>query len=102
MAYKKYYKTIQQSNEKYQVLANVYYQGTQRGFKHGCNEIDIMNNEGDVLYSKTFDKPVTQNYLNRTWEQYGYQSVLKKAVQKISKELFDKNINSEYIIEEVL
>lgn len=103
MAYKKkYYKTITLSNEKYSIEANVFYQDTQHGFRHGVDAIYIMNNEGKLLYSKTFDRPVTQNYLNRTWEVYPYQSVLKGAIYKVSKNLFDMNIDSGYIVNEVL
>lgn len=102
MAYKKYYKTIQQSNEKYTVLANVFCQGTQHGFKHGCDNIDIMDSDGNVLYSKTFDKPTICHYINRTWECYEFQSVIKEAIRKISTELRNKNIDSEYITKEVL
>lgn len=102
MAYKKYYNSKIIQNKKYIVLAEVFYQGTSHGFKHGVELITILDDECNSLFKKEFKRPVTCNYLNRTWEEYVYQSVLKKAVRKISKELFDKNIDTEYIIKEVL
>lgn len=102
MAYRKYYKTITQSNEKYSIEANVFYQGTQHGFKHGVDVIYIMNNEGKLLYHKIFNRPVTLNYLNRAYELYPYQAILQEAIYKVSKDLLDMNIDSDYIIKEVL
>lgn len=54
-------------------IFRVHYRETRSGFLHFC-ELTTKNNE--VSCAKT-------SYLNRTWEKYTYQSVMKKAVWKL-------------------
>lgn len=49
------------------------YNSTRSGFSHTCSLIK----EGELLIE------AKSNYLNRTWESYTYQSVMREAVWKL-------------------
>ena len=60
-----------------------YYQSTRTGFRHLCF-ITHMCEGGEPSTKDYIAKCV---YYNRTWEEYCYQSVLRKAATKILHEL---------------
>ena len=77
-------KTDKENN--YEVQFTCYTQDTTHGFRHICT----------LGYSDTTESRLIKNdivakvtYLNRTWENYQYQTVLRNAVRKLD---IDKNI----------
>ena len=71
-------------------------QGTSYGFRHVCYE-------GLIAYPYRGLKPLAKcNYLNRTWECWQYQSVLREAIEKLYKK---KDINEgtyNYLIDSLI
>ena len=56
-----------------------YYQSTRTGFRHLCF-LTSMCEDGEP---STKDYLAKCTYINRTWERYAYESVLREAVNKI-------------------
>ena len=58
---------------------------TRNGF---CHKTTLFDNNGNQIATKT------NNYLNRTWECYQYQSVMRcclcKRIEKLQKEFLEK------------
>ncbi len=61
-------------DEQYSIICETH--NTRNGFKHTAN---ILENGYEVYKTKI-------NYLNRTWEGFTYQSVLKKIIEKFFKD----------------
>ena len=61
------------------------YKSTRSGFKH----------ETQVFVNDEFVHQSTAHYLNRTWESYAYQSVMKQALHEMI-ELEKARLKAEY------
>lgn len=77
-------KTDKENN--YEVQFTCYTQDTTHGFRHICTL--GYNNTKDSRLIKD-DIVAKTAYLNRTWEKYKYQTVLRSAVRKLD---IDENI----------
>lgn len=82
MAYKKYYKTIELERNDYKVIARVFSQGTEYGFRHVCTDLKITELQAKRSLVDLCNINIVCRYYNRTWECWCFQSVLLKAAQR--------------------
>lgn len=77
-------KTDKENN--YEVQFTCYTQDTAHGFRHICTLGYNDTTDSRLIKSDIIAKAT---YLNRTWEEYEYQTVLRNAVRKLN---IDENI----------
>ena len=58
-----------------------YWNNTRDGFMHGCIAYSLPR------YKSSVSPKTIVSYLNRTWENFEYETVLKKAIEKFPKRL---------------
>lgn len=67
-----------------------YYQSTRTGFRHLCFRTRMCN-DGEP---STKDCIAKACYVNRTWEEYPYQTVLSNALETIYKRRMSSQVSS--------
>lgn len=88
MAYKKYYEIIELERNGYKVIARVFSQGTEYGFRHVCTDLKITDLQAKRSLVDLCNTNIVQRYYNRTWESWRFQSVLLKAVSILQPETY--------------
>ena len=79
MAYKRYYQLVTMSYEGTTIEATCFAQSTQHGFRHGLTSVCISYSDGSAKIHNRIElglRPFAVNYLNRTWEERKYDSLL--------------------------
>lgn len=79
--------TVTINNTEYQLTC--FYQSTRSGFRHLCFR-KLPPNE----VPNTNDYMAKCTYINRTWECYPYESVLREAVNKIVTNQITNTVNT--------
>ena len=79
------------NNRKYQIVCN--WESTRNGFKHVAT-LYAEFTEYNFINAKRLNEieSVKINYLNRTWESFEFESVIKKLITKHFKNDFDSVI----------
>ena len=76
------------NNNEYRLTC--YYQSTRTGFRHLCF-LTSMCNDGEP---STKDCIAKVCYINRTWEEYPYQTVLRRALETIYQKRMSNQVSS--------
>jgi hypothetical protein len=64
-----------------------------KDYTFGCHTTDTRNGFCHTCYDYTHDKTSKVSYLNRTWESFEYETVLRRAIEKCPKALREELTN---------
>ena len=58
-----------------------------KDYTFGCHTTDTRNGFCHTCYDYAHDKTSKVSYINRTWERFKYETVLRRAIEKCPKRL---------------